>query len=328
MNDSRIKWGIMGLGNIANQFARDLTLVEEAVLYAVASNSLKRAKTFAEDYCVDVVYGNYEALINDSNVDIIYIATPHNSHAELAIKALKAKKAVLCEKPIALNYKQAFEMIEASKVNNCFFMEAFWTRFNSSVKEVLVKIKQGEIGAIQYINADFAFHVDTLSERMTDLNLGGGSLLDMGVYPLFLSYVILGKPDKILASSTFFDSGADRQTSMILQYKSAQAVLHSSFVSPSNMEATISGLSGRIILKSIWHEAQGYSVIRNNHKVDYYLPTKGKGFTYEIEECHFCLKNNQIESKNWSHQNSLDLIEIVDRVRKEIGLVYPIENKN
>ncbi|MDQ6473018.1 Gfo/Idh/MocA family oxidoreductase [Flavobacterium sp. LHD-80] len=327
MSDSRIKWGIIGLGNIAHQFVKDLALVEEAELYAVASRDLHKAKTFAATYNALFFYDDYNALFDDAKVEIVYIATTHDLHASLTIKALQSKKAVLCEKPIAVNYAQAFRMVQASKDNNCFFMEALWTRFNPSIREVLLKIKQGEIGDIKYINADFAFSVQKLNERMTDLNLAGGSLLDMGIYPLFLVYAILGRPDKIMALASFFDSGADAQTSMILQYKTAQAILHSSFVSPSNMEATISGLEGRITINSIWHEAQSYSVVRNNHKVDYALPTKGKGFTYEIEECHFCLKKKQIESKLWSHQNSLDLMAIVDSVRKEIGLIYPSDKE-
>jgi hypothetical protein len=140
---------------------------------------------------------------------------------------------------------------------------------------------------------------------------------------LFLSYVVLGKPDKVLASSLFFDTGADQQTAIILQYKNAQAILHSSFMSPTNMMAMISGTEGRINLNAVWHEAQSYSLIKNNHKVDFHFPTKGKGFTYEIEECHQCINNKQIESQIWSHQNSLDLIDIADQVRKQIGLQYP-----
>jgi predicted dehydrogenase len=323
MIGKKINWGIIGLGSIANQFARDLLLVDNAVVYAVASRDENKAKAFASSYNATKAYGDYDALINDEHVDIIYIATPHDSHAALTIKALNNKKHVLCEKPIALNYHDASQMIAASKNNNCFFMEAFWTRFNPAFREALLKIKNGDLGTIKLINADFGFHVSKPDGRMTDMALGGGSLLDMGVYPLFLSYVILGKPDKVLASSLFFDTGADQQTAIILQYKNAQAILHSSFMSPTNMMAMVSGTEGRINLNPVWHEAQSYSLIKNNHKVDFHYPTKGKGFTYEIEECHQCINNKQIESQIWSHQNSLDLIDIADQVRRQIGLQYP-----
>lgn len=323
----KIKWGIIGLGNIAHQFCKDLQIVDDAIIYAVASRSTEKADVFKNKYNAEIAFGSYDALIQNENVDIIYIATPHNSHAELAIKALNNGKHVLCEKPVAINYSEAIKMVEASKRNNRFFMEAFWTRFNPSFQEAYKKIKAKELGEIRYINADFAFHVPNPNEenRMTNLNVGGGSLLDMGVYPLFLTYMILGVPDRVLASANFFESGADKQTSMILQYKNAQAILHSSFVSPSNMVATISGEEGRINLNAIWHETQSYSLIKNNHKIDYALPTKGKGFTYEIEECHQCIREGAIESEQWSHQNCLELIQIVDEVRKQTGLKFPFE---
>jgi predicted dehydrogenase len=327
MKDTRkIKWGIIGLGNIAHQFAKDLMLVEEAELVAVASRNLGKATAFATNYDCKKAYDSYDAIINDTEVDILYIATPHNSHAALTIKSLQNNKHVLCEKPIALNYDDALQMINASKENNQFFMEAFWTRFNPSFREAFSKIKNGEIGEVKYINADFAFYAEALGgkgNRKTDIELGGGALLDIGVYPLFLSYMLLGIPAEILAKSNFHKTGADLQTSMILQYDNAQAILHSSFVSTSNMKATINGTQGTITLNPLWHEAQSYTLIKNNHEKEYLLPTKGKGFTYEIEECHQCIKENRIESNLWSHQNSLDLIKIVDEVRNQIGLVYP-----
>jgi len=324
----KIKWGIIGLGNIAHQFAKDLLLVEEAEITAVASRNLDKAQEFAEKYNCKKAYDSYEAIMNDENVDILYIATPHDSHAALTIKALQNNKHVLCEKPIALSYTDALQMINASNENQKFFMEAFWTRFNPSFREAFSKIKNGEIGDVKYINADFAFSAETLEgdgNRKTDMKLGGGALLDIGVYPLFLSYVFLGIPNEIVARSNFHKTGADLQTSMILQYDTAQAVLHSSFVSSSNMKATINGTDGRININTLWHEAQSYTLSKNNQEVDYPLPTKGRGFTYEIEECHRCINENRIESELWSHQNSLDLIKIVDQVRDQIGLVYPSE---
>lgn len=323
MSTQKIKWGIIGLGNIANQFASDLALVDTAELYAVASRNRDNANAFAIKHNATTVYDDYDSLINDPSVDIIYIATPHDSHSRIAIQALNSKKHVLCEKPIAINHNQASMMVAASKANNRFFMEAFWTRFNPTFKNVLSKIQEGELGQIRYINADFSYLIENPNGRMTDINLGGGSLLDMGVYPLMLAYVILGKPEKILTSSLFFETGADQQTAIILQYKNAQALLQSSFMSHSNMSPTISGTEGRITLNSMWHEAQGFSLLKNNHSEEYSIPTKGKGFTYEIEECHNCIEKGAIESQFWSHQNSLDLIDIADQVRKQAGIKYP-----
>lgn len=302
-------------------------MVEQANCYAAASRSIDKANQFIKKYKFTKAFGSYEELFKDSDVDIIYIGTPHDSHAELSIKALESGKHVLCEKPVAINAHQTQKIIKASKTNKRFFMEAFWTRFNPSLRATLELVANGGIGELRYINADFAFHVPfNETDRMMDINHGGGSLLDVGVYPLFLSYLFLGLPQSVLAISNFYANGTDEQTSIILQYKNAQAVLHSSFASPSNMVATLSGDQGRIELNSVWHETQSYSLIKNNHKVEFNLPTKGKGFTFEIEECHACLIKGVVESSLWSHKDSLNLISLTDEVRRQTGMQYPFES--
>lgn len=322
-NDNKVKWGIIGLGNIANQFAADLLLLPDAALFAVASRDHNKAIEFAKKYNCTKSYDSYEALFQDDQVDIIYIATPHDSHAELSIKALENGKHVLCEKPMSLSYKDALRMIEASRKHNKFFMEAFWTRFIPSVKEILEKVNQGIIGNVKYVKADFAFYADDAAGgRLFDKNLGGGALFDIGVYPLFLSYILLGIPKEIMAKSIYHKNGIDLQTSMILQYENAQSVLHASIISESDMKATISGTQGHIQLKSPWYIADGYSVSKNNKEETFSLPNLGIGYTHEAIECHNCIRNNQIESKLWSHQNSLDLSKIVEEIKNQIGLKF------
>lgn len=324
----KIKWGIIGLGNIAHHFVQDLALIEEAELSAVGSRNIHKAKEFALTYGAKNVFGSYQELFESDDVDIVYIATPHNSHAQLSIEALEKGKHVLCEKPIALNAKETIQMIEVSKRKNKFLMEALWTRFNPLFIEAYEKIKKGDLGEIKYINADFAFNIPKTQTRITDLNLGGGSLLDMGIYPIFLAYMCLGVPLNIQASAHKFDTGADKQTSMIFHYENANAVLHSSFVSSSNMVATISGTKGRINLNPIWHEMDSYDLILNDTKTNFNQPKNGKGYGYEIIECHNCIQSKKIESPLWSHQNSIELIQIIDSVRKSIGLVFPTEINN
>lgn len=322
-NDNTIKWGIIGLGNIANQFAADLVLLQDATLFAVASRDHNKAIEFAQKYNCIKSYDSYEALFKDDQVDIIYIATPHDSHAELSIKALENGKHVLCEKPMALSYKDAGRMIEASRKHNKFFMEAFWTRFIPSVKEVLEKINNGIIGDVKYVKADFAFYADEKEGgRLFNKNQGGGALFDIGVYPLFLSYVMLGVPQEIIARSIYNVNGIDLQTSMILQYENAQSVLSASIVSESDMKANISGTKGHIQLNSPWFIADGYSVATNDKEETFSLPNLGKGYTHEALECHDCIRNNQIESKLWSHQNSLDLSKILEEIKNQIGLSF------
>ncbi|TPG41526.1 Gfo/Idh/MocA family protein [Flavobacterium pectinovorum] len=322
-DNNTIKWGIIGLGNIANQFVADLLRVKDAELNAVASRNKHEALGFAVRYNCRKSYGSYEELFKDSEVDIVYIATPHDSHAELSIKALEYGKHVLCEKPIALSYKDAMRMVEASRKHNKFFMEAFWTRFIPSVKEALEKVNQGIIGDIKYVKADFAFYADEKKGgRLFDKNLGGGALFDIGVYPLFLSYLLLGIPKEIIAKSIYNENGIDLQTSMILQYENAQSILHASIVSESDMKATISGTKGHIQLNSPWFAANGYSVVKEEKETNFSLPNLGKGYTYEVTECNNCIRNNQIESELWSHQNSLDLSKIVEEIKNQIGLEF------
>ena len=322
-NTDRINWGIIGLGNIANQFASDLLLIEEANLVAVASRDLIKAKDFAKQYNSPKAYESYEALFADDQVDIVYIATPHDSHAELTIKALENGKHVLCEKPLALSYKDAVRMTEASKKYNRFFMEAFWTRFMPSVKEVLEKVNQRIIGDVNYVKADFAFYADEAAGgRLFDKNLGGGALYDIGVYPLFLSYLMLGIPKEITAKSIYSKNGIDLQTSMILHYGKAQAVLHASISSESDMKAIIGGTQGHIQLNAPWFMADGYSIVKNNQEEIVSLPNLGKGYAHEAIECHQCIRNNQIESELWSHQNSLELNKIVEEIKNKIGLPF------
>lgn len=320
--DQKIRWGIIGLGNIANQFANDLKLIEDAELIAVASRDIDKATEFAVKHNCNKFYGSYNNLFEDDNVDIVYIATPHDSHAELSILAMKNGKHVLCEKPLSLSYHDAVQMIEASKKYNKFFMEAFWTRFIPSIRELLSKVENGDIGEVKYLKADFAYYNSELGLRLTDKKLGGGALYDIGVYPLFLSYIILGIPEEIIAKSTYYTTGVDLQTTMILQYPAAQAVLHAGLVSASDMKATISGTEGRIDIDSPWFMTQGYSIIENDQEEKFSIPNTGKGFAHEAIECHACIKNNQIESKLWSHQNSLELSSIVEKVKIQIGLKF------
>lgn len=323
MENNKIKWGIVGLGNIAQQFASELQLIDSAEVYAVASRSLNRAQDFAKQFQCSKAYGSYDELFQDENVDILYIATPHDSHAELTIRALQNNKNVLCEKPLALHYKDVEQMIATAKKHNKFFMEAFWTRFNPSMRETLQHIQDGAIGEVKYVNADFAIKFENPDNtRMTDMKLGGGALMDIGVYPLFLAYLILGVPKEILAKSNFHETGADAQTSMILQYDNAQAVLHSSFLYTNNVEAYISGTKGRIDLDSLWFMTESYSLTQEGKKQKFERPTLGKGYTYEIEECHACLREDRKESALWSHKNSLELAKIIEDVKIQIGLSY------
>ena len=324
------QWGIIGLGNIAHDFVKDLQLLDNANIGAVASRTLSKAEDFAKKYGIEKAYGSYAELFADPDIDIVYIATPHDSHAEWSIKAMNAKKHVLCEKPLAINELQVQNMIDTAKKNGVFLMEAFWSRFNPSIRAVYDLVQKGEIGEVNYLQSDFCFSINLNPDnRALNMDLAGGSLLDIGVYSCFLPYLIFGNPQQILATGRFHETGADLQTAAIFKYANGLASMVSGFISESDMVAKIYGTEGRIFIDKLWYETNGFTIIRGNNdaaiseKIS--LPTQGKGFTYEIKECINCIENNQLESTHWSHQNSLDLIKIVDEIRRQIGLKYPFE---
>ncbi|MCM4168264.1 scyllo-inositol 2-dehydrogenase (NADP(+)) IolU [Arenibacter antarcticus] len=323
--EQKIRWGIIGLGNIAHSFIKDLALVNNAEITAVASRNLEKSKTFAGEYHVPLAFGSYSELLECKEVDVVYIATPHTFHAELSIMAMDHGKHVLCEKPMGISTEEVEKMIASAKKNNVFLMEALWSRFNPAIRKVKSLVESGEIGDIAYLHADFAFYAldRDFQGRVLNPKLAGGSLLDIGIYPIFLTYLLLGKPDEVLSTSNFHDNGAEIQTSMIFKYPEAHAVLYSGFTSGSEMKAQISGKKGTIVIPERWHQAQGYSVQRENEREEFTLPTQGKGYFHEINEVHACLAEGKLESALWSHQNTLDLIGLMDTVRSQNGIHFP-----
>ena len=323
----KVRWGIIGLGNIASNFVKDLALVKEAEIYAAASRNLEKAKGFSKEYNIPNAFGSYKELLECKEVDVVYIATPHTSHCELSIMAMEHGKHVLCEKPMGINRVEVEKMIAAAIQNKVFLMEALWSRFNPSIRKVKQMVDSGDIGPLAYLHADFAFYAldRDFNGRVLNPELAGGSLLDIGIYPIFLAYLLLGKPDQILSTSNFHDNGAEVQTSMIFNYPKAQAILYSGFTSRSEMKAEISGEKGTIFIPPRWHEAQGYTVERNGEKEVFSMPTTGRGYFYEIKEVHDCLDQGKLESSLWSHRNSRDLISLMDTVRKQNGITFPFE---
>src|SRR5680860_376801 len=325
--ETKIRWGIVGPGHIAHSFAKDLKLVEDGELTAVASRSLDRANEFADEYGAEHRFGSYRELFESDVVDVLYIATPHTSHCELTIEALNHGKAVLCEKPMGIDADQVKKMIVAAKKNGVFLMEALWSRFNPSIVKVKELIEDGKIGDVAYLNANFGFYGLDRNEdgRLLNTDLAGGSLLDIGIYPIFLAYLILGKPDNIEAVSLFHKTGVEIQTSMIFEYLHAQATLASGLRSNMQMRAEISGSKGSAFLHDRWHETQGYSLEIDENMEDFDLPTKGKGYSHEIEEVHDCLRKGKLQSEKWTLQNSLDLVNLLDEVRSITGTTFPFE---
>lgn len=319
-----VRWGILGLGNIAHKFAADLLLVKNTKLVAVASSNLERAKSFSSKYKSKRFYDSYVGLFNDSEVQIIYIASLHPQHAELSIAALKKGKAVLCEKPLAMNQNQVESIIAIAKSQSTFIMEGLWTRFNPCFNQAQSWINEGKLGEIRYINASFSFNgLDRESDsRLFSSEKGGGSLLDIGIYPLFLAYQILGMPDDIKASAHLTDNNIDLQLAVILTYKNAHAVLYSSFAHNEDMRATIAGDAGEIYIENRWHESPKLSLINKENTISKAFDFIGTGYSYEINEASECIRQGKKESKKWSLKNSLELTKLMDSIRQICGIYY------
>jgi len=326
-----VKWGILGLGKIARKFASDLQLVPGAVLQGVASRSLEKATTFKDEFKAQHAFGSYEALLSSGEIDIVYIATPHHLHMENSIAAAHQGLGVLCEKPAALNSVQLQEIIKAARSNNCYFMEALWTRFLPSTEKVLEILASGELGNVLEVEADFCFTAErNFSSRLFDLALGGGALLDIGIYPLFLAYQLLGVPQKIKADGQLSPTGSDESCSMTMSYEGGQvAQLHASVLYGSAMTARITCEKGYILLPGRWHEAQSVTVIKAGYdpeKID--TPFPGKGFYHQILSSQEAYLNGQIENEFWSHEDSLAIMKIMDEVRGQIGVAYAQDREN
>ncbi|GAA4458442.1 Gfo/Idh/MocA family oxidoreductase [Nibrella saemangeumensis] len=319
------RWGILGLGRIAHKFATDLLTLPDAELYAVASASAERAADFATQYNVPHHFGRYEDLLTCEGLDVVYIATPHVGHHAHTLLCLNSGLPVLCEKPFAMNARQVQEMVQTARINNVFLMEALWSRFIPSVQKALELIEAGAIGKVLGVRADFGFQAPFLPDkRGFNKDLGGGSLLDIGIYPLFLSYLILGKPQTIKASVTMSPTGVDEQCGMVLTYAGNQmAVLNSSFVTITRTHAFIYGETGNIYIHGRWHESQ--AVTLEPHEGDkqvFSFERSTWGYDYEAHHVMQCLREGHTESPLWTLDDSLNLIELLDAVRQEVGLWY------
>ncbi|HYG19984.1 MAG TPA: Gfo/Idh/MocA family oxidoreductase [Ohtaekwangia sp.] len=325
----KIRWGILGAGKIANKFADDLRLVEDADLVAIASRDEVRASAFAKRFSIPTIFTTYESLAA-SDVDVIYIATPHGFHHEHTLLCLEHKKAVLCEKAFALNLRQAREMTDAARREKVFLMEAFWTKFLPQYKLILEIILSGEIGEIRWIQADFGFRPeDPPAQRLYDPALGGGSLLDIGIYPVFLAQSLLGKPVDISARMTPYPTGVDEQCVMSLTFENgAIASLSSTFAAETPVDAVIAGTKGRIHLRNRFHNALSTVDLvlgkGTPQPLEVYRET-GNGYQFEARHVNECLKKGLIESPVLTHAHTLNLMETLDAIRECCGIVYDVD---
>ncbi|MFK8059054.1 MAG: Gfo/Idh/MocA family protein [Polaribacter sp.] len=323
MKKKTIKWGIIGLGKIAQKFATDLATVENAELVAVASRSQENADEFAKKYNVKKAYSSYEDLTKDTEVDAVYIATPHSFHKEHSILCLQNKKAVLCEKPFAMNLQEVTEMITVAKENNVLLMEALWTFFLPHYQFVLELISSEKFGKIKGLKADFGFYneYDT-NRRLFKKEVGGGSLLDIGIYPIFAALSTFGKPKNIEANATFFENGADSSCSMIFEYENAKATLKSTLLEETKTEAIFTFEDATVKINTMFHQPTTVTIIQNNKEEIIDFGYKTIGYNFEIEHFNNLIRDGKTESDIMTFEFSKILIQTLDKVRNIIGLEY------
>ncbi len=323
-----IRWGILGCGRIARKFASDLQHVAGSRLMALGSRSRANATSFASEFPAPHIHDSYEALAGNREVDVIYVATPHSQHHEHVLLCLKHRKAVLCEKAFAINSRQAIEMVAMARAQKVFLMEALWTKFLPHFSKTMEILKSGKLGELRNVLVNFGFiPPEPVPERLYDPALGGGSLLDIGIYNVFIALSVLGRPDQIEAFMSPASTGVDDQLAVNFKYASgALAQLFSSFSTNLPTEAEISGTKGRVRLTSRFYEP-GTSIEYYPGRVDsreIILFHKEPGFGYQFQARHVadCLRMGLTESPVMRHEDSLLMMETMDRIRSVAGIRY------
>ena len=322
-----MRWGIIGPGNIAKEFAEDLKYVVGATCEVGAVLGKKPEETAAFVKAHGGFSTNDLQEFFNSKPDAVYIATPHPLHFEEAAACLKNKIPVLCEKPLAINEKQINALIGLSKKNNTFLMEGMWTRFLPSFQFLFNVIQAGTIGNVMHVHADMSFIAEkNKNNRFFNPELGGGSLLDVGIYTVYLGYFLLGNPDKIFACGKVNEANIDETCGIMLKYANGNyAMLESSIITQTEGSAWIYGSEGTIRIKKPWTEhPEKIEVIINNESSFKHIPSwQGRGFQYEVEEVIKCLQNEKTESDILPHTASISVVRIMDEVRAQLNIVYP-----
>lgn len=325
MGIDRVRWGIVATGNISTSFTKDLALLgDEAVVTAVASRSLENATKFADEFGIGHRYDDYRRLIDDGVVDVLYIGTPHPQHYAVARAALQAKIAVLCEKPVTLTAKQARDLVAVAVENNTLFAEAMWMRTNPVVQAFFAELEAGVIGEPMEALADFGFYKPNPPARLLDHALGGGSLMDGGIYPMTFVHMALGKPAEVKAVGSLNDDGVDLNVAMAWRYDSgAVAALTCGLRSQNPWTASISGPEGSLLLPSRFHHPEYYvrSTPAGQERVE--VPVHGLGYHYEAAEVMQALRAGLVECPALPHAATIEILELLDETRGQIGVSYP-----
>ena len=318
--------GILGTGSIAEKMSATINKMNNAHLYAVASRTAEKAKSFSEKYHIENYYESYEALVKDKNIDLVYIATPHSRHYEDCMLCLENGKNVLCEKAFTANAKQAEKVFEYSKSHNVFVSEAIWTRF-MPMRSVLDEIiKSGAIGEISSLTANIGYNLLN-KERVQKPELAGGALLDIGIYTINFALMAFGNDIAEIKSTCIKNKhGVDIIDNILITFKDNKtALLHNNTAADTDKLGVIYGTSGRIEFYNI-NNCEGIKVILNNGEIqNYETPPQISGYEYEVEASLNAIKAGKIETDFMPHCETLRIMRIMDSLRNEWGIKYPFE---
>lgn len=315
-----MRWGIMGPGNIIKRVSKSFDVLENHSIYAIGSRSSKRAEAAAELYGAVKYYGSYNELVDDKDVDAIYIATPHPQHIDCAILALEAGMPVLCEKPITINADEARKMAACAKKNGVFLMEAMWSRFFPVTLKAKSWIAEGLIGDVRQVWVDFGgLSPFDPQSRIFNPDLAGGALLDVGIYTVsFVSNIMNGvQPEIIKSIADIGSTGVDEQNAVIFGYSNGQlAMLSSAVRTTTDHTAIIYGTKGSIEIKNFWHPVRAVLKV-SGQETEYVNKSEAEGFEYEIEEVERCLKAGLLESPLMTWKESIDIMETMDKIKAD-----------
>ncbi|WP_420630544.1 Gfo/Idh/MocA family protein [Candidatus Leptofilum sp.] len=322
------RWGILATGNIAGSMAQALQVVEDAELLAVGSRSQASADAFGDRWRIPRRYASYEALAADPNIDIVYIATPHNLHYDNMKLCFNAGKHVLCEKPLTLNAPQATECIALAREKGLFLMEAIWMRFFPALAQVRQWLADGVIGDVRLVQAGFCFNLPfDPAHRLYNRELGGGALLDLGIYPLSFTTMLFGFPDEVYGKAQIGETDVDELNTMTLIYNSNITVqLTSSMRVNKPREAFIVGNRGYIKVHDIFFRPDQLTLHVNGEEPQTVnVPFRGNGYPHEVEEVHACLRDSKLESSQMPLDETLYMMQLMDNLRAQWGIHYPGE---
>lgn len=324
----KYNFGIIGCGNIATKFADTLNKLN-LPLVGVASRNIAKAKDFALKFNSQNYYGSYEEMLKNNEINIIYIATPHGLHYEHLKLCLEYNKHIICEKAFTLNHLEAQEVLELAKNKKCLVMEAMWTRFLPGILKLKEIVDSKQYGQIKEISAEFCFYGNQDEDyRLRNNKLGGGALLDVGIYPLTLAHLLLGNPQEIKAKGSISNTLVDLENEITLNYPNAVAKLKSSFINYGNRYSQIILDDAIINLDAFW-KCEKLEIIETKTNKQYTLdyPFAINGFEYQIKSFVETLQNNQIENEIMTHNITIDMLKIMDNIRYQIGVTYENEKK-